>query len=138
MPGPIKDTAEPSPFTIGRIAVVVEDRAVAEMLHTFFRVMGIETVVVSPGEGPPEAVAGSICRVSPQAVVLDGDLPNLHAMDIARAIRIAAPTLPIILTTRNPAAAPPIAGLTIARRPTERFEELLDLLEVVLEIDERS
>jgi len=130
---PMKDTAESPPFTIGRIAVVEGDRSVAEMLHTFFRVMGIEAVVVAPGECPPEGIAATVCRLGPQAVVLDGDLPNLRALDIARAIRASEPALPIVLTARNPAAAPSVAGFTIARRPTERFEELLDLLEVVLE-----
>lgn len=132
MPDPRKDTAEPSPFTIGRVAVVEEDRSVAEMLHTFFRVMGIEAVVISPRGLAAEAVAASVCRVSPQAVVLGGDVPNLRALDIARAIRAAAPGLPIVLTTRDAVAVPPQPGITIASRPTERFEELLHLLEVVL------
>ena len=135
MPDPGKNTAEPSPFTIGRIAVVEEDRSVAEMLHTFFRVMEIQAVVIAPGEEPADAVAASVCRVSPQAVVLGGDLPNLRALDIARAIRAADPVLPIVLTTRDPGGALPLKGLTIARRPTERFEELLDLLEVVLDTE---
>lgn len=124
----------PPPFTIGVIAVVESDRPAAEMLHTFFRLMEIDAVVIPPGEQPAEAVAATVCRLAPQAVLLDWDLPDLRALDIAREIRAAAPALVIVFTTRHPGAgAPPIERATITRRPGERFEELLFLLEVVLE-----
>jgi DNA-binding response OmpR family regulator len=130
----MKDTAAPPPFTIGIIAVVESDQPAAEMLHTFFRLMEIEAVMVSPCEQPAETVAATICRAAPQAVVVDFDLPDLLALEIATAIRAAAPALPLIFTTRRPTAfVSAVDGASFTRRPGERFEELLVLLEAVLE-----
>ncbi|HKO56526.1 MAG TPA: response regulator [Thermoanaerobaculia bacterium] len=130
----MKNTAEAPPFTIGRVAVVEQDRSAAEMLHTFLRLMDIESVVIPPAEGAPEVMAATICRERVDAVLLDFDLPDLRALEIASRIRVMRPALPIILTTRNPdAALPPIEAVALTRKPSERFEELLRLMEVLLE-----
>lgn len=130
----MKDTAETPPFSIGRVAVVEGDRTAAEMLHMFFRLMDIDSVVVPPCEDAEEATAATICRERVDAVLLDFDLPNLRALEIASRIRVIQPHLPIILTTRNPdAELPPIEAVALTRKPNERFEELLRLMEVLLE-----
>ncbi|HEV7922749.1 MAG TPA: response regulator [Thermoanaerobaculia bacterium] len=130
----MKNTAEAPPFSIGRVAVVEGDRTAAEMLHMFFRLMDIESVVIPPAEGAEEATAATICREGVDAVLLDFDLPNLRALEIASRIRVIQPFLPIILTTRNPASVlPPLEAVALTRKPNERFEELLRLMEVLLE-----
>jgi CheY-like chemotaxis protein len=130
----MKDTAEAPPFSIGRVAVVEGDRTAAEMLHMFFRLMDIESVVIPLLEDAPEATAATICRAPVDAVLLDFDLPNLRALEIASRIRVIQPHLPIILTTRNAdAVPPPIEAVALTRKPTDRFEELLRLMEVLLE-----
>jgi DNA-binding response OmpR family regulator len=133
-PTSMKNTAEPPPFTIGRVAVVETDPAAAEMLHTFFRLMDIESVLIPPAEATPEVTAATVCRERFDAVLLDFDLPDLHALEIASRIRVLQPALPIILTTRNPdATLPTIEAVALTRKPAERFEELLRLMEVLLE-----
>ena len=133
-PSSMKNNAEAPPFSIGRVAVVEGDRTAAEMLHMFFRLMDIEPVLIPLCEEAPEATAATICRADVDAVLLDFDMPNLHALEIVERIRVIQPAVPIILTTRNPdAVPPPIEAVALTRKPSERFEEMLRLMEVLLE-----
>ena len=117
-------------FTTRRVAVVEGDRAAAEMLHMFFRLMELECSLVEANS----AAVPTIRRLEPDVLILDLDLPDLRALDIAREIRARIPRLPIIfLTTRDD--APAIASPLI-RKPDGRFEELLRLFEVVLAMEE--
>ena len=100
------------------------------MLHTFFRLMELECSVVQP---TIDAVP-TLRRLDADVVILDLDLPDLRALDIAREIRANAPRLPIIFLT---AAAPELMAFDAPVMVTPRnFEELLRLFELVLALEE--
>ena len=126
---PTKLSPELEMFTTRRVAVVEADRAAAEMLHMFFRLMELECSLVSHGS---EAVP-TLRRLQPDVLILDLDLPDLRALDIAREIHALLPRLPIIYLSDF--AAPEDVGPVIAK-PHGRFEELLKLFEVVLAVEE--
>ena len=106
--------------------VVEGNRAAAEMLHTFFRLMELECSLVRPDF---HAVA-TIRRLQPDVLILDLDLPDLRALDIARALR----TLPtILITDREPQLMP--IDAPVLPNPHDRFEELLRLFELVLAME---
>lgn len=105
------------------MAVVDGDREAAEMLHMFFRLMELECSLV-----PPDHLAVStIRRLDPDAVILDLDLPDLLALDIAREIRA-----PVIYVTERDPAGFRDPGAPVIRKPHDRFEELLGLFEMLL------
>lgn len=115
-------------FTTRRVVVVEGDRAAAEMLHTFFRLMELECSLVAP-DGD---VVSTIRRVLPDAVIVDLDLPNLRALELAREIGRATPALPLIFITDDD---PRLVGVDapVLPKPYDRFEGLLMLFEAVLE-----
>jgi DNA-binding response OmpR family regulator len=114
-------------FTTRRVVVVDGDRPAAEMLHTFFRLMELECCLVSPtGDVVP-----TIRRHHPDILILDLDLPDLRALEIATQIRLTARTLPIIFLTDTDPELLPIEG-PVMRKPRDHFEELLRLFELVL------
>ncbi len=114
-------------FTTRRVAVVDGDRRAAEMLHTFFRLMEVECALVPPGSD----VVATVRRQRPDVLILDLDLPNLRALEIASEVRITARTLPIIFLTDQEPELLPIEG-PVMRKPFDRFEELLRLFELML------
>ena len=117
-------------FTTRRVAVVEGDRRAAEMLHTFFRLMELDCTLV-----PPDFQAvPTIRRLSPDVLILDLDLADLRALDIARESRLARPALPLIFLTDT---APPMLPIDapVLPKPHDRFEELLRLLEMVLALE---
>ena len=123
--------AEHSPllelFTTRRVAVVEGDRRSAEMLHTFFRLMELDCTLVPPDF---DAVP-TLRRLHPDVLLLDLDLPDLRALEIARETRAFRPDLPLIfLTDGEPELIP--FDAPVLRKPHDRFEELLRLLEIVL------
>ena len=97
------------------------------MLHMFFRLMELECSLV-----PPDSEAApTVRRLRPNVVILDLDLPDLRALDIAREVRRTRLAPPIIfLTEREPLRIP--LDAPAIRKPRDRFEELLGLLEIVL------
>ena len=128
-------TLEHSPgldlFTTRRVAVVEGDREAAEMLHTFFRLMELDCSLVPPDF---EAVP-TVRRLRPDVLLLDLDLPDLRALDIAHEIRHARPAVPIIFMTEvDPQMVP--FDAPVLRKPRDRFEELLRLFELVLRFEE--
>jgi len=99
------------------------------MLHTFFRLMELECSLVRAGF---EAVP-TLRRLRPDVVILDLDLPHLQALEIARGIRSFEPGLPVVLLTdREPEMV--AFDAPVLRKPHDRFEELLGLLEVMLRL----
>ena len=99
------------------------------MLHMFFRLMELECSVVRPDS---EAVP-TVRRLAPDVLILDLDLPDLRALEIARELR----TIPtILLTSFEPQLLP--VDAPIMRKPGGRFEELLHLFEIVLDLDRGS
>jgi DNA-binding response OmpR family regulator len=99
------------------------------MLHTFFRLMELDCSLVAPD---PDAVS-NIRRLAPDVLIVDLDLPDLRALEIARESRKARAGLPVIfLTDRHDAGVEDLGRTAIVARPRDSFEDLLRLLEVVL------
>jgi len=113
-----------SPLFTTRIAVVASDRSTAEMLHTFFRLMEFEIALVEADSGALDTIR----RAAPAVVLIDLDLPDLRALELAREI---GTEFAMIFMTAHGATAP--AGTRVVPKPRPKFEELLELLEVVLE-----
>ncbi|HEX8619153.1 MAG TPA: response regulator [Thermoanaerobaculia bacterium] len=114
-------------FTTRRVAVVEGDRRAAEMLHTFFRLMELDCSLI-----PPDFLAvPTVRRLSPDVVILDLDLPDLRALDIAHELRTTRPNLPLIFLSDASGRAIPFEA-PVLPKPQDRFEELLRLLEIVL------
>ncbi|HEX8155187.1 MAG TPA: response regulator [Thermoanaerobaculia bacterium] len=127
----MKDSPESAVFSTRRIALVEGDRTAAEMLHTFFRLMDLEPSLVEPDE---RAIA-TIRRLAPDVVLLDADLPNLRAVEIALELTDAVeghePPAIIFLTSRD--SADVLADCAVVKKPT-RYEDCLALMEVLLEV----
>ena len=118
-------------FTTRRVIVVDGDRQAAEMLHTFLRLMELECSLISPES---RDVVATIRSRQPDILILDLDLPDLRALDIANEVHINARTLPIIFLTDNDPDILPIGG-PVMRKPRDQFEELLRLFELVLALE---
>ncbi|HYM61780.1 MAG TPA: response regulator [Thermoanaerobaculia bacterium] len=112
-----------------RVAIVDGDRAGGEMLHTFFRLIEMDSSLVEPDS----AAAATICRLVPSAVVIDFDLPNLRAVEIFREIRRQMPGLPVVFLTAGDPPPELTADRCVAiRKPLDDFEALLRLAEIIL------
>lgn len=99
------------------------------MLHTFLRLMELDCSLVSPDF---DAVP-TVRRLSPDVLLLDLDLPDLRALDIAREIRRTRPAVPVIfMTDHDPELVP--FDAPVLRKPHDRFEELLRLFEIMLRL----
>ena len=119
----MKDIPLPSWQQNHRVAIVERDRNDAEMLHSFLRLIGIDAAVVEPDS---DAVA-TICREEPELVVVDLDLPDLRALELAREIGFFLPSAGIVFSTRRPVDRP-----SVVRKPYVSVEEMLRLAEMVL------
>jgi len=113
-------------FTTRRVVVVEGDREAAEMLHMFFRLMELECSLVRPELD----TAATVRRLHPDVLILDLDLPDLRALDIAREVRRGHSSLPIIFLSERDVSLP--LDAPVMRKPRDRFEELLKLFELVL------
>lgn len=119
----MKDSPVSDLFPNRRIAIVDGDRAAAEMLHTFFRLMDLESSLVDPDA----EAAATIRRLRADVAVIDLDLPDLRALEIARELRSAEPSVGIVFCTeRTPV---PKGAVAKAR---DSYERALALLERVL------
>jgi CheY-like chemotaxis protein len=124
---PIKHIPELDLFTTRRVVVVEGDREAAEMLHTFFRLMELECSLVAPDS----EAASTVRRLRPNVVILDLDLPDLRALEIARDLRQPRLPPPIIFVTEREPLHIPLDAPAI-QKPRDRFEDLLALFELVL------
>lgn len=102
------------------------------MLHMFFRLMELECSLISHGS---EAVP-TLSRDQPDVLILDLDLPDLRALEIACEIRAVVPRMPIIFLTDGPAPHELPVDAPVLKNPRGRFEEMLRLFEVVLKLEE--
>ena len=118
-------------FTTRRVIVVDGDREAAEMLHTFLRLMELDCSLLSPETD----VVATIRRERPDILILDLDLPDLRALEIANEVHSTAHTLPIIFLTDDEPGLLSL-GSPVMRKPRDRFEELLRLFEMVLALEE--
>lgn len=91
----------------------------------FFHLMELECSLVPPGRDTVSIVR----RLQPDVVILDLDLPDLRALDIARELH-GIPT--ILLTSFEPQLLP-VDGPIMAK-PGGRLEEMLRLFELVLDL----
>jgi DNA-binding NtrC family response regulator len=123
---PIKHSPDVETFKTRRVAVIDGDREAAEMLHMFFRLMELECSLISPATD----VVATLRRVDPDVVILDLDLPDLRSLDLAREIRA-----PVIFVTDDDPTFAAVARPVI-RKPRDRFEDLLRLMEMVLALEE--
>ncbi|HWS72890.1 MAG TPA: hypothetical protein VN605_12295 [Thermoanaerobaculia bacterium] len=124
----MKHKAEPPPVTTGPVVIVERSADTAEMLHMFFRLMELEPVILPPARDLP-ALADTIVRLGPAAVIIGLSADDLRLLDLAREIRARRATLPVVLLTDSD---PPPAGFPVARIPHGDFEELLAVMEAVL------
>jgi DNA-binding response OmpR family regulator len=117
-------------FSTRRIAILEGDRSAAEILHTFFHLMELEAFLVTPDE----TAVPTLRRLAPDVIALDLDLPDLRALDLSRAIRVALPRVPIILMTEH-ASQMDVGSATVIAKPHARFEELLRMFELILALE---
>ncbi len=117
-------------FTTRRAVVVDGDRKAAEMLHTFLRLMELDCFLIAPETD----VVAAIRRQQPDVLILDLDLPDLRALEIANEVHRNMPSLPVIFLTDDDPFALPVSG-PVLRKPRDHFEELLRLFEIVLSFE---
>jgi FixJ family two-component response regulator len=125
----VKHSPELEMFSTRRVVLVEGDRDAAEMLHMFFRLMELECSLVPPDLDP----VATVRRLHPDILIVDLDLPDLRALDIAREIRTTRPAIPIIFLTQY---EPFPLGDPVLPKPGDCFEEMLHLFEVVLRVSE--
>ena len=123
---PIKHSPDVETFKTRRVAVIDGDRRAAEMLHMFFRLMELECSLISPSSD----IIATLRRLDPDVVILDLDLPDLRSMELAREIR-----QPLIFVTDDDPSRTAVTK-PVVRKPRDRFEELLKLMEMVLAFEE--
>jgi two-component system response regulator MprA len=90
-----------------RILVVDDDLAVCRSIDRALRLDGYEVVTVSSGGEALEAVASS----SPDALVLDLQLPDLDGLQVCRRIRDAGDDTPILMLTARHGIDDRVQGL---------------------------
>ncbi|MEO8380609.1 MAG: hypothetical protein ABI779_13165 [Acidobacteriota bacterium] len=120
---PLKHSPGLDSFSTRRVALLAGDRNTGEMLHTFFRLMELDCSLI---RADFSAVA-TIRRLDPDVVILDLDLPNLRALEIADELQ----HVPIILITDQELGARSLSA-PVMKNPHDRFEDLLRLFEMVL------
>lgn len=95
-----------SPVTAGRILVVDDDAALAEMLQIVLQASGFDTSWVGRGD---EALA-EFRRTKPDLVLLDLMLPGRDGVDVCRDLR-AESDVPIVMLTAKSDTLDVVAGL---------------------------
>ena len=90
-----------------RILVVDDDLAVCRSIDRALRLEGYEVVTVATGHGALEAMAQS----SPDALVLDLQLPDLDGLAVCRRIREAGDDTPILMLTARHGIDDRVQGL---------------------------
>lgn len=90
-----------------RILVVDDDLAVCRSIDRALRLEGYEVVTVATGHEALEAVAHS----SPDALVLDLQLPDLDGLQVCRRIREAGNDTPILMLTARHGIDDRVQGL---------------------------
>jgi two-component system response regulator MprA len=90
-----------------RILVVDDDLAVCRSIDRALRLEGYEVTTVATGSDALEAVAAS----SPDALVLDLQLPDLDGLQVCRRIRDAGDDTPILMLTARHGIDDRVQGL---------------------------
>ena len=121
----MKHSPELEMFSTRRVAVVEGSRETGEMLHMFFRLMELECALIKPDS---DAVS-NVRRFDPDILILDLDLPDLRALELARELRGITTLFVSDHDPHFPLDAP------VVRKPRGTFEELLRLFEVMLAVE---
>lgn len=100
------NTASIAPRPRGRVLVVDDDAALAEMLGIVLRGEGFEPVFCGDGSSALEAFRAA----KPDVVLLDLMLPGLDGIDVCRAIRAESGT-PIVMLTAKSDTVDVVVGL---------------------------
>lgn len=100
------NTASAAPRPRGRVLVVDDDAALAEMLGIVLRGEGFEPVFCGDGSTALEAFRAT----KPDVVLLDLMLPGLDGIDVCRAIRAESGT-PIVMLTAKSDTVDVVVGL---------------------------
>jgi two-component system, OmpR family, response regulator MprA len=90
-----------------RILVVDDDLAVCRSIDRALRLEGYEVIIVATGHEALEAVAQN----SPDALVLDLQLPDLDGLQVCRRIREAGDDTPILMLTARHGIDDRVQGL---------------------------
>jgi two-component system response regulator MprA len=90
-----------------RILVVDDDLAVCRSIDRALRLEGYEVIIVATGHGALEAVM----QHSPDALVLDLQLPDLDGLQVCQRIREAGDDTPILMLTARDGIDDRVQGL---------------------------
>jgi two-component system response regulator MtrA len=93
----------------GRVLVVDDDAALAEMLGIVLRGEGFEPTFVSDGDKALDAFRDT----RPDLVLLDLMLPGMDGIEVCRRLRVLSATLPIIMLTARDDEVDKVLGLEI-------------------------
>jgi two-component system OmpR family response regulator len=96
------------PGTTPRLLVVEDEPNLLEVLAASLRYAGFDTVTATTGQ---EALTEAR-RTRPDAVVLDGMLPDMDGFEVLRRLRASAP-VPVLFLTARDATEDKVRGLTI-------------------------
>jgi DNA-binding response OmpR family regulator len=80
---------------LSRVLIAEDEPPLRELLHDFLASQGYEVIAVSTGAQVLEAVP----TFQPDVIVVDMVLPGLSGIEILAALRQAAYTVPVILTS---------------------------------------
>lgn len=129
----IRDHRDPSPATVARRVLVVDDEPhIADLVATALRYEGFDTEVCLGGGAAIEAATAH----EPDAIILDVMLPDVDGFEVARRLRRAGLTTPILFLTAREASSDVVRGLAAGgddyvRKPFS-LEELIARLQAVL------
>ena len=102
---PVAEGAAPVPgvpITLRRVMVVDDQFINRTILKRQLETAGLETVICRSGAEALDLLAS---ETGIDAVLTDHDMPDMDGLQLARAIRAAGMSMPIVLLSSNPAAA---------------------------------
>ena len=129
----VQEAAEERPATrsAAKIMVVDDDADVRAFLGETLRSLGFEAYEAADGN----AALAALERVEPDAMILDFAMPGRNGAEVARAVRVRRPGLPIIFASgfAETAAIDAVEGSPVVLRKPFRTEELRAALASALE-----
>ena len=95
---PFCDTPSQSPSSLPVILVVDDERHVCNIIEEYFTILGYRVITALNGESGLRRFRDS----SPAIVITDLDISDCSGLDIARQMKLSAPSITIILITGYP------------------------------------
>jgi DNA-binding response OmpR family regulator len=93
----------------GRVLVVEDERAIAELLRTYLVDGGFEVRTCSDGSG----ALGEIAAFRPDVVLLDVGLPGLDGVEVMRRLRGSGDLTPVVFVTARDDEVDRVLGLEL-------------------------